>query len=316
MELLVAGAASRACSARDYGLRAQEPRRRSPPCPVAPRPSTRVRFIRRILEGCLRVGQTRLTPEVLRCAMAAAEANPMIGDREVEAYRRDGYLVVPDVLTARELGQLQEIIDVWVVQAANVDTHTDLYDLEPSHTRAQPGHPKVLAILTRLIGPNLRLHGSKLNIKAPGYGSPVEWHQDWAFYPHTNDDLLAIGVMLDDMGLENGPAMFVPGSHRGPVYDHHFDGVFCGAIDPKAIAPEIQKAVPLTGRAGSMSFHHVRLLHGSALNTSNRRRQLLLYEVAAADAWPLLGISSLEEFDGRMIAGQPTIEPRLTRVPV
>ena len=259
----------------------------------------------------------------------------MIGDREVEAYRRDGYLVVPDVLTARELGQLQEIIDVWVVQAANVDTHTDLYDLEPSHTRAQPRvrrlktphrhhpafralprHPKVLAILTRLIGPNLRLHGSKLNIKAPGYGSPVEWHQDWAFYPHTNDDLLAIGVMLDDMDLENGPAMFVPGSHRGPVYDHHSDGVFCGAIDPKAIAPEIQKAVPLTGRAGSMSFHHVRLLHGSALNTSNRRRQLLLYEVAAADAWPLLGISSLEEFDGRMIAGQPTIEPRLTRVPV
>jgi ectoine hydroxylase-related dioxygenase (phytanoyl-CoA dioxygenase family) len=267
--------------------------------------------------------------------MAAAEANPMIGDREVEAYRRDGYLVVPDVLSARELGQLQEIIDVWVSQAANVDTHTDLYDLEPSHTRAQPrvrrlktphrhhlafralpSHPKVLAIVTRLIGPNLRLHGSKLNIKAPGYGSPVEWHQDWAFYPHTNDDLLAIGVMLDDMDLENGPVMFVPGSHRGPVYDHHSDGVFCGAIDPKAIAPEIQKAVPLTGRAGSMSFHHVRLLHGSALNTSNRRRQLLLYEVAAADAWPLLGISSLEEFDGRMIAGQPTIEPRLTPVPV
>ena len=35
-------------------------------------------------------------------------------------------------------------------------------------------------------------------MKAPEYGSPVEWHQDWAFYPHTNDDLLAVGVMLDD----------------------------------------------------------------------------------------------------------------------
>ena len=45
----------------------------------------------------------------------------------------------------------------------------------------------------------MRLHGSKLNMKAPKYGSPVEWHQDWAFYPHTNDDILAIGVMLDDV---------------------------------------------------------------------------------------------------------------------
>jgi hypothetical protein len=38
------------------------------------------------------------------------------------------------------------------------------------------------------------------------YGSPVEWHQDWAFYPHTNDDVLATGIYLDDCDLDNGPA--------------------------------------------------------------------------------------------------------------
>ena len=58
--------------------------------------------------------------------------------------------------------------------------------------------PLVVEILKQLLGPGVRLHGSKLNIKAPHYGSPVEWHQDWAFYPHTNDDILAVGVMLDD----------------------------------------------------------------------------------------------------------------------
>jgi ectoine hydroxylase-related dioxygenase (phytanoyl-CoA dioxygenase family) len=259
----------------------------------------------------------------------------MIADRELEAYRRDGYLVVADVLSAREVRQLQDVIDGWMAGAARVDAHTDLYDLEPSHSRAQPRvrriktphrqhplfdalprHPSVVAILSKLIGSDLRLHGSKLNMKAPGYGSPVEWHQDWAFYPHTNDDILAIGVMLDDMEPTNGPLMVVPGSHTGPIYDHHADGVFCGAIDPAAIASQTGRAVALTGRAGSMSFHHVRALHGSALNTSNRRRQLLLYEVAAADAWPLRGIASLEEFDAQMIAGSPTIEPRVTPVPV
>lgn len=259
----------------------------------------------------------------------------MISERDVDAYRRDGYIVVPDVLDATELGQLQAVIDDWIARAASVDTHDDVYDLEPSHTRAQPRvrriktphkidrrfsalvrHPNVLAVLTKLLGPDLRLHGSKLNMKAPRYGSPVEWHQDWAFYPHTNDDILAIGVMLDDMELSNGPLLVVPGSHRGPIHDHHADSVFCGAISPDLIRDEAGRAVPLTGRAGSMSFHHVRLVHGSALNTSNRRRQLLLYEVAAADAWPLLGVSNLGEFDSRMIEGQPTITPRVTPVPV
>src|SRR6202011_507507 len=133
--------------------------------------------------------------------------------------------------------------------------------------------PAVLDILKKLIGPNLRLHGSKLNMKSARYGSPVEWHQDWAFYPHTNDDILAVGVMLDDMLLENGPLMVMPGTHKGPVYDHHVDGCFSGAIDPSAVDLDFSQAVPLTAPAGSMSFHHVRLVHGSAQNTSRRPRQ-------------------------------------------
>ena len=46
-------------------------------------------------------------------------------------------------------------------------------------------------------GPNVRHQNIKLNIKAAEYGSPVEWHQDWAFYPHTNQGVLAAAVMID-----------------------------------------------------------------------------------------------------------------------
>jgi phytanoyl-CoA hydroxylase len=176
--------------------------------------------------------------------------------------------------------------------------------------------PRLVAILQALLGPAVRLHGSKINLKAPHYGSPVEWHQDWAFYPHTNDDILAVGVMLDDAISDNGPLMVVPGSHRGPILDHHADGYFCGAVDPATVKDELARAVPLTGRAGSMSFHHVRLLHGSAQNVSKVPRALLLYEYAAADAWPLMGVKDLAEFDGRLVSGAPNIEPRVTPVPV
>ena len=79
---------------------------------------------------------------------------------------------------------------------------------------------------------------------------------------------------------------------------------------------DFSKAVTLTGKAGSASFHHVRLVHGSAQNTSNRPRQLLLYEAGAADAWPLVNFTTLEEFNSRMLCGEPTIEPRTEKVPI
>ena len=175
----------------------------------------------------------------------------------------------------------------------------------------------VLDILKQLLGPGLRLHGSKLNMKSAQYGSPVEWHQDWAFYPHTNDDVLAIGVLLDDCDLANGPMLVSPRTHAGEVWNHHGDdGCFAGLIDPDTIKDEIERAVPCMGKAGSMSFHHVRALHGSAQNTSDRPRNLLLYEIAASDAWPLMGVKDFDEFNSRLLTGGVVVTPRLTNVPV
>ena len=68
--------------------------------------------------------------------------------------------------------------------------------------------------------------------------------------------------------------------------------------------------------AGSMTIHHARTVHGSALNTSNRTRRLLLFEFAAADAWPLRGVNDFDEFNSRMVAGSPTIVPRVVDAPI
>jgi ectoine hydroxylase-related dioxygenase (phytanoyl-CoA dioxygenase family) len=260
----------------------------------------------------------------------------MISEADVRAYRRDGVIVVPDVLDTATLKRARAVIADLVAGSANTLEHTDVYDLEPGHTAESPRvrrikaphkvdalfdeivrAPAVLDILKALIGPGLRLHNSKLNMKSARYGSPVEWHQDWAFYPHTNDDVLAIGVLLDDTDLSNGPMLVTPGTHTGEVFDHHGeDGCFAGLIDPDIIKDEIERAVPCIGRAGSMSFHHVRALHGSAMNTSDRPRNLLLYEVAASDAWPLMGVKDFDEFNSRLLCGDPVVAPRMTAVPV
>jgi phytanoyl-CoA hydroxylase len=260
----------------------------------------------------------------------------MLSRQQIEQYRETGWLVVEDVLDAALLAGARAVIADFVGKAAGIATHDEVYDLEPGHRpevprvrRIKTPHkhhplfseiarsPKLVGILGQLLGPSgVRLHGSKINLKDPEYGSPVEWHQDWAFYPHSNDDVLAVGVMLDDMLPENGPLLVLPGSHKGPVHDHHLDGHFVGAMDPTKSALDFSQAVALTAPAGSMSFHHVRLVHGSAQNTSQRPRQLLLYEYAAADAWPLLGVKDFGDFNARIVAGAPTTAPRLAPVPV
>jgi len=257
-------------------------------------------------------------------------------DEQVAFYHDNGYLVVEGALSKDKLDAIRQETDAIIQAAAGVSASNDLYDLEDSH---RPDNPRVRRIkepfrknqvfldnvrdsditdiVAQLIGPDVRVYGGKMNIKAAGYGAPVEWHQDWAFYPHTNDDVLATGLLLDDCDEENGPLMIVPGSHKGPVYDHHADGAFCGAFDPKDVGLDVLDAAKLMGPAGSITIHHVRAVHGSALNTSNRQRRLLLTEYAAADAWPLAKMKGdFNDFEGRMVRGKSTTEPRLAPVPV
>jgi phytanoyl-CoA hydroxylase len=260
----------------------------------------------------------------------------MIMQQQIDQYREEGAIVVPGVLDEFTRKRMKAVLADWVEGSRQVSAHTDLYDLEPGHSATDPrvrrikkphlanavfydfARSKALTdCLRALIGPSARLYGSKLNLKAPGFGSPVEWHQDWAFYPHTNDDILAVGVMLDETTVENGAMYVLPGSHKGPTFDHHGpDGYFAGAMDPETCGVDFTKAVPCEGPAGSCSFHHVRAIHGSAQNTSDKPRGLLLYEVAAGDAFPLMGVSDYGDFKSRLLYGGESVVPRFREAPV
>ena len=282
------------------------------------------------------MGRARELPEIAHGRRARGGSTACSLGNRCSPTGEDGYVLVENALSARELATLRQVTDELVAASHAVTEHNHIYDLEPTHTPQAPRvrrikephnvHPafrdiafsrKIADILTPLIGPSgLRYQTGKLNMKSAGYGAAVEWHQDWAFYPHTNDDLLAIGLYLDDCGPDNGPLMVIPGSHTGPIADHHSGGVFCGAIDPAASGIDFSKAVMLTGRAGTMTIHHVRMIHGSALNTSDRPRRLLLFQYTAVDAFPLLGIPDWEKFNANIVTGEPTMEPRVTPVPV
>lgn len=256
---------------------------------------------------------------------------------DVAFYRDRGYLVVPDALSATELETLRAVTDEMLARARWMTASDDVLELDTGHKPEAPrvrrvkaaayahpyyrrllSFPRILDVLTTLLGPSVRLLGGKVNIKAPRHGTPVEWHQDWAYYPHTNDDLLAIGLPLDDMGLENAPLLVVPGSHKGPIYDHTSGGFFCGGIDRVATGLDVSRAVAVTAPAGAMTVHHVRMLHGSDLNRSDKPRRVLFHELAAGDAWPLAypGAADYARLKADMVVGEPSLTPRMVALPV
>jgi ectoine hydroxylase-related dioxygenase (phytanoyl-CoA dioxygenase family) len=177
-------------------------------------------------------------------------------------------------------------------------------------------HPKILGALEDLWGTGIRYQTSKLNMKVAGYGSSLEWHQDWAFYPHTNEDLAVVGIMIDDIDEDNGAMMIVPGSHRGPIEDHSYDGTFTGGIDPKKSSADFSKAVSVCGKAGSISIHHVRAIHGGPANRSGRDRRYFLLQYTAADAWPLMEKIDWNAWRANLLTGEETWTPRMESLPV
>ena len=188
---------------------------------------------------------------------------------------------------------------------------------EPEYARVAC-HPKIVEPLQDLWDP-VRFDTGKLNMKSAGYGAPVEWHQDWAFYPHTNDDLAAVGIMLDDVdgerpddgraGQPPGPDLRSPRPGR-PVLRRDGPGPRRGRHRPSRACPASARPAPLPCTMSAPCTARRPISRGS-------ERRFLLYQYRAADAWPLLGLKEgIEKFDAQLLGwgAEPGAAPG--RVPV
>ncbi len=275
----------------------------------------------------------------------------MISNEQINYYKDKGYLVVENAIPQDKLEELQRVTDEYVDNSREVVVNDEIYDLADDHSPAHPNLRRlknphllhkvyenitidscILDIVEKLVGKDIRRDHTKLNFKSAKGGESIEWHQDWAFYPHTNDDIVEVGIFLDDCGEENGPLMAVPGSHKGPLDDHHHQGVFIGAVDPSKSNYDLGTAEPFLAKAGSISLHHVRSLHGSKKNNSDKSRRVLFVGYTAADSWPLKGILDLglkptssegdfvkniySVYEGNIVRGTPCLEARIENNPI
>lgn len=136
-------------------------------------------------------------------------------------------------------------------------------------------HPRVLDAIEDLIGPNILCWTTNFFIKEPMNPSFVSWHQDSTYWGLEPPDVVTAWFALSDAPVESGAMKFLPGSHKWDQVPHrdtfHEHNLLTRGQEIAVEVDESQGvAVPLA--AGEMSLHHVRLVHGSAPNTTANRR--------------------------------------------
>lgn len=239
------------------------------------------------------------------------------------AYEEDGYLVFPELLDVTELAALRSALAEVLRDAEGLTETNDKFSI----TRTQDGgysvrrifdpiarhqafhdlvlNPKILDVVENLIGPNIQLHHTKLNLKPrSSREARFEWHQDYPFFPHTNFDLLAVMIFLDDSAQENGCLTVIPGSHKWGPRNHLFakDGAFSSQLEDKSVLEDRSRWVHVPVPAGGMEVHHCNMLHSSTANLGTRPRSAMVIQYRAADN-VALGGNTIQAGFGMQVRG-------------
>jgi ectoine hydroxylase-related dioxygenase (phytanoyl-CoA dioxygenase family) len=194
-------------------------------------------------------------------------------------------------------------------------------------------HPKLVNLVTDLLGPNVVGWGAHLFAKLPHDPMRVSFHQDAVYWPIHPSRGVEVWLALDDVDSGNSCMRFVRGSHllgalafetsseeeknvlnltvRGKlIFWPRFCALSAVAIhallpDSLATPPDAEhhgEVVDNELRAGQISLHDPMLLHGSEPNTSARRRMGLTLRYAPCNVSAELdGVDWY--FKGTVVAG-------------
>ncbi len=220
----------------------------------------------------------------------------MLTEEQKAAFWRDGFLPVHDVLTAEEVAALKRRTEHIIL--GEVEFPKEYIQLEPvfeagegegvplqhrvrkiwNLTQYDPvfreyaRHPKIVAALVDLLGPDVKLYTDQMLLKPPFHGSAKPYHQDSAYWPIEPRELVTCWMALDDATVENGCMRFLPGSHKqGLLTHHHLEGPHIVPEGWEELSKHPEE-VCVELKAGSCSFHHSLVLHETSPNRSPRPR--------------------------------------------
>jgi phytanoyl-CoA hydroxylase len=222
----------------------------------------------------------------------------MLTTSQIEFYQENGFLHIPQVFDPAEISELSDemdrLVEEWAFTSpgwsgpwrqAYMDPETekqskltamhDLHFYSAAWMRAVT-HPRLVAAMGDLLGPNVELHHSTMHIKPPQTGHPFPMHQDNPFYHHSNGKYIDVLVHLDNTSHANGEIRFLAGSHKlGPLpHIIHTAAGPCTPHLPFAVF-KLEETVPVPAKRGDVVIFNLFTIHGSYINTTKEPRRLV-----------------------------------------
>jgi phytanoyl-CoA hydroxylase len=220
-----------------------------------------------------------------------------------EAYQRDGYLVVEELLTPAEVDALRERVRAythggrpWDGIKVQIEPRIERGELTVAHPgdgirkidllvqhddrfRQLGLHENIVGIITQLLGPDLKMFRNSLLLKPPEVGSVKGMHQDSPYWPIEPMALCSCWFALDDATPENGTMAVIPGGHkRGPLPHVHVTDDY--VVDERYY--DMAETVITPIRAGGGLFFHSLLPHYTGPNLSTKWRRAIALSYMSA----------------------------------
>jgi hypothetical protein len=210
----------------------------------------------------------------------------------VEDFRRDGFVVVPGLLSADELRRYGSAVDEAVGRRSKGDTRTlaQKSRYEQSFTQCQnlwedsegvrplTFHPLLAETAARLLGVGaVRLWHDQALYKEPG-GRETDPHQDQPYWPIVETNTITAWIPFDGSTLETGAMGYLPGSHRLGVREFvniftvdgdEGDGGVLGREELAGIEPVFVEVPP-----GAVAYHHGLTFHLAGANRTGTVRRV------------------------------------------
>lgn len=192
-------------------------------------------------------------------------------------YHDNGYLLgLPAIYSKEEMAAMNAELPKLLALLKPGETTINIreWHFESQYLYDIVMNPKIHDLVEGLLGPNFYIWGSGFFTKEPRTLSTVPWHQDAYYWPLSPCNTVTVWLAFDDVDAENGGMKIIPGSHKGGLMKHRPKDdanstlsleLEYGAFDPNT-------AVQFNLKAGEISMHDDRAVHGSPANPSNRRR--------------------------------------------
>ncbi len=216
---------------------------------------------------------------------------------QIADYQRDGFILLEDLFTAPETAALLDELRRMsadpaiagrdeAIREPGSDAVRSIFRVHELSARiaSLARDPRLLHVARQILGSEVYIHQSRVNMK-PGFkGKEFYWHSDFETW-HIEDGMpamraLSCSVLLTDNNECNGPLMLIPGSQmqfiscQGTTPDQHYKESLrkqeYGVPDPISLQLLVEKGGirSMTAKAGSVVFFDCNTMHGSTGNIS------------------------------------------------